>query len=98
MARRTTKLSDLKRDPENARKRSERATATLANSLKQFGAARSVVMDGDGIIRAGNGTVEAAEAAGITKAKVIDAKPDELVVVRRADLTGEAAKAYAIAL
>ena len=90
-------ISKLKLDPENARKRSDAAASTLEGSLKEFGAARSAVIDADGVVRAGNGTVEAAMAAGITKVKVIKGKPDELVVVQRSDLSGQAAKAYAIA-
>lgn len=95
--RKPTRIEQLITDPENARRRSERAEGVLKSSLEQFGAARSVVIDADGIVRAGNGTVHAATAAGIQKVKVIDGKPDELVVVRRPDLQGEAAKAYAIA-
>ena len=92
-----TTVADLKRDPTNPRQRGEKAKATLAKSLEQFGAARSVVIDADGIVRAGNGTLEAAEAAGIRKVKIVPGKRDELVVVQRSDLAGDDAQAYAIA-
>jgi DNA modification methylase len=91
------KIDDLKPDPDNARRRDKKAEDNLTHSLETFGAARSVVIDKDGIVRAGNGTVEAAKAAGITKVKVIKGKPDELVVVQREDLEGQQATAYAIA-
>lgn len=90
-------IADLQLDQNNIRVRPEAAKAAIRNSLEQFGAARSVVMDGEGIIRAGNGTVEAAQAAGVTKARIVEASPDELIVVHRPDLTGEKATAYAIA-
>ncbi len=90
-------IDSLSPDEHNARRRDLRATEALSKSLKEFGAARSIVVDGDGKVRAGNGTLEAARAAGITKTIQVDAGPDELVVVRRGDLKGEKAQAYAIA-
>lgn len=92
-----TTVDDLHLDPENARQRTERSRAVLESSLEKFGAGRSVVVDADGIVRAGNGTVEAAQRAGITKVREIETDGTELVVVRRTDLRGMAAKAYAIA-
>jgi sugar phosphate isomerase/epimerase len=95
MAKKVTTTAELALDPDNARRRDN--IEPLKKSLDIFGAARSIVIDADNIVRAGNGTVEAAIAAGITKTKIIEAKPDELVVVRRRDLSGERAKAYALA-
>lgn len=90
-------ITDLKQDPQNARKRGDRAKLQIQDSLREFGAARSIVVDKDGIVRAGNGTVEAAKEAGITKVRIVDSSPDELIAVRRADLSGKQAQAYAIA-
>ena len=75
----------------------DRSQAALAASLKEFGAARSIVTDSDGIVRAGNGTLAAAKAAGIKKATVIETDGEQVIVVRRKDLSGERALAYAIA-
>jgi hypothetical protein len=95
VTKKTATVADLKIDPENARKHPD--LTALKKSLSEFGAARSIVIDGDDVVRAGSGTVEAAIDAGITKTRIVNAKPDELVVVRRADLKGERAKAYALA-
>lgn len=82
-------LKDLKPDPRNARKRTDRSASLIQESLQRFGAARSIVIDEDGRILAGNGTVEGAKAAGIEKVRIIEASGDELVAVRRTGLTEE---------
>lgn len=76
-------LASLTADPKNPRARTERGRKTLRGSIREFGPARSAVIDSTGVIRAGNGTVEAALAEGITKALVVDAPADTLVVVRK---------------
>jgi len=87
-----------KRDDRNHVLHGDRNLEVIGNSLDEFGAFRSVAMDGDGIIRAGNGTVEAAAASETVKrARIIDAEPDELVVVRRPDLKGSRARAAGLA-
>jgi len=83
-------------DPDNVRIHGERSRDTIRESLKRFGAARSVVMDGDGVIRAGNGILEEAASAGVTRVRVVQGDPHELVIVQRADLTGDDAVAYGI--
>ena len=86
----------LKLDPKNARQRTDRNRETIAQSLSEFGAARSIVIDKDGVVRAGNGTFEEAEKAGL-KVRVIKGKPDELIAVQRDDWDESQATAYAIA-
>jgi hypothetical protein len=83
----TIDLDDLTPDPRNARRRTTRSAALLAQSMEQFGAARSIVIDEVGQVIAGNGTVEAAAAAGITKVQVVDADGSTLVAVRRSGLS-----------
>ena len=82
-------IRDLKPDPRNARKRTDRSASLIQESLQRFGAARSIVIDEDGRILAGNGTVEGAKAAGIEKVRIIETEGDELVAVRRTGLTEE---------
>jgi ParB-like chromosome segregation protein Spo0J len=82
-----THISDLIPDPRNTRKRTERNLATIEASLKEVGAARSIVIDEDNVILAGNGTVEAAGIAGIEKLRIIDADGDTIIAVRRSGLT-----------
>lgn len=85
----TLALADLRPDPRNARRRTVRSRALLDQSISQYGAARSIVIDETGTILAGNGTVEAAAAAGITKVQVVDADGDTLIAVRRSDLSAD---------
>jgi hypothetical protein len=60
----------------------------IQDALQEVGAARSIVIDEAGVILAGNATVEAAAAAGITRVRVVDADGEELIAVRRSGLTG----------
>jgi hypothetical protein len=80
-------ISDLTPDPRNARKHSERNISVIAGALSEVGAARSIVIDEDGVILAGNATIQAAQRAGITRVKVVEADGAEVVAVRRTGLT-----------
>ena len=81
------KISDLKFDHKNARKRTDNSTRLIQESLQRYGAARSIVIDEDNRILAGNGTIAGAQALGLTKLKVIDAAGDEIIAVRRSGLS-----------
>lgn len=81
-------LDALTPDPKNARKHNERNLATIAASLADVGAGRSIVVDEAGVVLAGNATVEAAKAAGL-KLRVVDTDAGTLIAVRRSDLTAE---------
>ncbi len=78
-------MTHLTPDPRNANKGTDEGSELLAASLARYGAGRSVLVDKDGRIIAGNKTVEAAEAAGIPF-RVIETTGDEVVVVQRTDL------------
>ena len=59
----------------------------VVDALHAVGAARSIVIDEDGVILAGNGVVEAAGEAGITRLRVVEADGQEIIAVRRAGLS-----------
>jgi DNA modification methylase len=80
-------ISDLRSDHKNARKRTDRSATLIEESLKRYGAARSVVIDEDNRILAGNGTIDAAKRAGISKVRVIETDGDEIIAVKRTGLT-----------
>jgi len=80
-------IGELRPDPRNARKHSPRNVGTIVDALHEVGAARSIVIDEDNIILAGNATVEAAAEAGITKVQVVEADGQTVVAVRRTGLT-----------
>lgn len=79
-------INDLHFDDKNFNKHTEFGMSLLEKSLNQFGAGRSVLVDKDNNIIAGNGIVEAAQNAGITKTRVIETDGTELVVVKRKDV------------
>ena len=60
---------------------------TIADALREVGAARSIVIDEDNVVLAGNATIEAAADAGITKVHVLEADGDTVIAVRRHGLT-----------
>lgn len=82
-----TSINDLKQDHKNARKRTNQSAELIHESIKRYGAARSVVIDEENRILAGNGTIEGAKAAGIKNVRIIETAGDEIIAVRRTDLT-----------
>jgi ParB-like chromosome segregation protein Spo0J len=80
-------ISALKQDPKNARKRTAQSKHLIQESLNRYGAARSIVIDETDRILAGNGTIEGAKAAGISKVRIIETDGDEIIAVRRVGLT-----------
>lgn len=97
MAKNST-IEELKFDNKNFNKHTEFGMSLLEKSLRQNGAGRSILVDKDNNIIAGNGIVEAAQNAGITKTKVIEVQGDELVVVKRTDLALDSKQGREMAL
>lgn len=79
-------LDTLILDPSNARKHSPKNLEAIKGSLAKFGQQKPIVVGKDNIVIAGNGTLEAARALGMSEIKVV-----------RTDLQGFEATAYAIA-
>jgi hypothetical protein len=84
-----THVKDLVPDPKNRRKHTPRNIGMIEDAMQAVGAARSIVIDENNVIHAGNGAVEAAANVGITKVRVVDADGDEIIAVRRRNLTQE---------
>ena len=89
-------VSDLTPDPANRRAHNPRNIDMITESLHAVGAARSISIDEDLLILAGNGVVQAAAKAGITKLRIIDTDGDEIIAVRRRGLTPEQKRALAM--
>ena len=79
-------ISSLSSDPANVRKHGQRNLDAIKASLKRFGQQKPIVVDANGVVVAGNGTLEAARSLGW----------DEIAIVRTS-LTGAEATAFAIA-
>ena len=79
-------LDKLLLDDANANKGTKRGREALAKSLKKYGAGRSVLVDKNGRVMAGNKTVEQARAAGMKQIAVVEVDGSTLVAVQRNDL------------
>jgi len=79
-------IDSLTFDPSNVRKHGEQNLATIKASLNRFGQQKPIVVDANGVVRAGNGTLAAAKALGWKEIAVV-----------RSTLAGSEATAYAIA-
>lgn len=77
-------LKDLKQDSRNYRKHNDRNITLIRKSVDEAGLGRSIVIDKNNEIIAGNGLVSAISKD--TPIKVIETTGDELVVVKRTDL------------
>lgn len=91
-------IDELKFDDKNFNKHTEFGMGLLENSLRELGAGRSILVDKDNNIIAGNGIVEAANNAGITKTRVIETDGTELVVVKRKDMRLDSEKGRKMAM
>jgi site-specific DNA-methyltransferase (adenine-specific) len=69
-------IDKLKFDPTNARKHSNINLSAIAESLKQFGQRKPIVITCENVIVAGNGTVEAARLLGLTDVDVVRVPKD----------------------
>lgn len=76
---------NIKYDARNYRKHNDKNKELINKSLKECGAGRSIVIDNEDNIIAGNGIFEASQKLGL-KTKIIETDGSELVVVKRTDL------------
>lgn len=82
-----TTIKDLKFDDKNFNKHTEFGMSLLEKSLRENGAGRSILLDKDNNIIAGNGIVEAAGQIGLDKVKIVEATGDEIIAVKRTDVS-----------
>ena len=75
----------IKFDKRNYRKHNDKNKNLINKSLKECGAGRSIVIDNENEIIAGNGIYEQAQKLNIPT-KIIETDGTELVVVKRTDL------------
>ena len=85
-------IEDLKQDSRNFNKGCEQGQELMERSFKEMGAGRSILIDRNGNIIAGNKSQKAAIAAGIKKVRIIETTGDELVAVKRTDVDIDSAE------
>lgn len=91
------KKQEIKFDERNYRKHSKKNKALIKKSLEELGAGRSVVIDADDTLVAGNGVYEQAQALQMP-VRVIETDGSELVVVKRTDIHTKDEKRRRLAL
>lgn len=83
----TINIEELVQDDHNLNKGTKDGQMLMERSFRELGAGRSILVDKDGRIIAGNKSQKAAIAAGIKKVRVIETTGDELIAVKRTDLS-----------
>lgn len=80
------KLKDLIQDDRNLNKGTERGQELIEKSLREFGAGRSLLLDKNNRIIAGNKTHKNAEALGMDDVIIVETDGTKLVAVKRTDV------------
>jgi len=70
----TVSIDSLSLDPANARLHSPRNLEAIKSSLRRFGQQKPIVVGANNVVRAGNGTLQAAKALGWKEIKIVRTK------------------------
>lgn len=92
------KLKDLIQDDRNLNKGTERGQELIEKSLREFGAGRSLLLDKNNRIIAGNKTHKNAEALGMDDVIIVETDGTKLVAVKRTDVDLDTKKGREMAL
>jgi ParB-like chromosome segregation protein Spo0J len=82
----TVQIDSISCDPANVRTHSPKNLEAIKASLARFGQQKPIVVDASNVVRAGNGTLQAAKLLGWHSIKIV-----------RTELTGSEAVGFAIA-
>lgn len=97
MSKELIDIEELRQDNLNFNKGTYEGEVLIKKSLERFKAGRSVLIDNDNNIIAGNKTVQAAATMGM-KVRVIETTGDELVAVKRTDIDIDSKEGRELAL
>lgn len=81
-----TKISDLEFDDKNFNKHTQKGMGLLDKSLRNYGAGRSILIDKNNRIIAGNGIVEAAGQIGLEDIQIVESDGKKIIAVKRTDV------------
>ena len=79
-------IRDIIPDDHNFNSGTEKGREMIEKSFRELGAGRSILLDKNNRMIAGNKSQQAAIATGITKVRIVDTDGDEIVAVRRRDV------------
>ena len=91
-------ISELVPDDMNFNNGTLKGRALLDKSFQKFGAGRSILVDKNNRIIAGNKSAISASARGIREVRIIETNGDELVAVKRTDIDLSSAEGREMAL
>lgn len=91
------KESRIKPDSRNYRRHNEKNKRIIKKSLEELGAGRSILLDNDNSIIAGNGVYEQAQNLNIP-IRIIETTGNELIAVKRTDIAPDSDKRKTLAL
>jgi hypothetical protein len=80
------KLSDLTPDDKNYNKGTEFGNSLIEKSLRKFGAGRSILLDKNNRIIAGNKTVENASSIGLDDVIIVETTGNQIIAIKRIDI------------
>ena len=98
MADKKIKLADLTPDDKNFNKGSEFGNSLIEKSFRKFGAGRSILIDKNNRIIAGNKSVENAMAIGMDDVQIIESDGTKIIAVKRTDIDLDSAEGREMAL
>ncbi len=81
-----TKINDLEFDNKNFNKHTQKGMGLLDKSLRNYGAGRSILIDKNNRIIAGNGIVEAAGQIGLEDVQIVESDGKKIIAVKRTDV------------
>ena len=93
-----TNIEQLVPDNKNFNKGTEYGQHLIEESLRKFGAGRSILIDKNNRIIAGNKTIENAATVGIENVIVVETDGNQIVAVKRKDIDLDSPKGRELAL
>ena len=93
-----TTIKELKFDDKNFNRHTSYGMSLLEKSLRENGAGRSILIDKDNNIIAGNGIIEAAGQIGLENVRVVESDGTEIIAVKRTDISLDSEKGRTMAL
>lgn len=93
-----TKIDELKFDDKNMNDHTEYGMSLLEKSLQKYGAGRSILIDKNNQIIAGNGVIEAAGNIGLEDMQIVETTGDKIIAVKRTDIELNSTKGRGLAM
>ena len=92
------KISDLVPDDRNFNKHSEYGMSLLEKSVGKFGMGRSILLDKNNRIIAGNGITETAGQLGFEDVEIVESDGSKIIAVKRTDIDLDSPEGRELAL